>query len=132
MVNLDGMLKEKKSALRELQEDIRALERVKHMSPNGTEGSLPAETNASVSFLEIRQKRTQKEAIDYIANQENGRVKVNVVKDLLIKAGKIKGNPRYAYGHIYNMLKNDDSYEPLGDGVFSKKGHDGLYEQGKR
>ena len=122
MIDIAGMLAEKKAVLRELQEDVRALERVKRMSPNGVQSSLPIESNASTVLLsEMQKKRTQKEAIDYYADQSDGRVKVNDLKQLLIKAGFIKGKHQYAYGHIYAMLKNDDRYEHLGNGAFQRQ-----------
>ena len=46
---------------------------------------------------------------------------VNDAKAMLIRAGFIKGQPKYAYGHLYNLLANDDRYDAVGDGVFEKK-----------
>ena len=114
-MDIATMLTEKKTALRELQEDIRALERVQHMSSNGV-----AE-QGNVDLMELQKRRTQKEALDYIASCNRGRVVVNDAKAMLIRAGFIKGQPKYAYGHIYNLLANDARYDAVGDGVFEKK-----------
>ncbi len=122
------MLAEKKaeargweSRLGTLQEDIRAIERVLGMYPNGTaETSVPSPT-VQVTASELRNGHTHKEAVDYIADKHGGRVKVGEAKHLLIEAGLVTGNPKYVYGHIYNMLKNDERYEPVGKGEFQKK-----------
>ena len=115
-MEIAAMLTEKKTTLRELQEDIRALERVQHMSSNG----IAKEGN--VDLMELQKRRTQKEALDYIADCNSGRVVVNDAKAILIRAGFVKGQPKYAYGHLYNMLKNDERYEAMGVGTFRKKG----------
>ena len=114
-MDIAAMLIEKKMELRELQEDIRALERVQHMSSNGV-----AE-QGNVDLTELQKRRTQKEALDYIADQNNSRVKINDAKAMLIRTGFIKGQPKHAYGHLYNLLANDDKYDAVGDGVFEKK-----------
>ena len=124
-MDFNGMLAEKRAALHELQEDISALERVQRMSANGlldghhTNGDLP----------ELRKMLTQKDAMDYIADQNDGIVKVNEVKKLLLQTGFIKGKPKYAYGHLYNILKNDERYEAMGVGTFRKKGFEAAEER---
>ena len=105
----------------ELREDIRAIKRVLGMYPNGAVETKALAANVQVSASELRGKRTQMEALDYIAEKHSGRIKVNIAKQLLIGAGLTKGNPKYVYGHIYNMLKGDERYEPIGDGEFQKK-----------
>ena len=114
-MDIATMLTEKKTALRELQEDIRALERVQDMSLNG------GAEQGSIDLAALQKRRTQKEALDYIADQNNGRVKINDAKALLIRIGFIKGQPKHAYGHLYNLLANDDRYDAVGNGVFEKK-----------
>ena len=46
---------------------------------------------------------------------------VNDAKAMLIRAGFVKGHPKYAYGHLYNILANDARYDAVGNGVFEKK-----------
>ena len=122
MVDVAELLKKKTAAMRELQEDIHALERVQRMSPNGTQRALPIEEAVtSISLAELREERTQQDALDFIADRNGGYLKVKEVKKLMIDAGFIHGNPRYAYGHIYALLKNNERYDQLGKGAFQKK-----------
>ena len=128
-MDFDGMLAEKRVTLHELQEDIRALERVQRMSANGVyvvEAATPspsvpgAATLLPLSLSEVRKMRTQKEALGYIADQNNGLVKVKEAKELLISSGHIKGQPKHAYVHLYNILKDDPHYVRSGKGEFRK------------
>ena len=119
-MEIDRILAEKKAAMLELQEDIRALERVQRMIGNGVRCQAVLEYN--IDLAELRKQRTQKEAMDYIANKHDGVVKVNEAKELLLEAGFIKGDPKYAYGHLFRILREDDEgYESIGNGSFKKR-----------
>ena len=126
--DLQTMLAQKRSGLEDLkskigalEEDVHAIERVLRMIPNGAMDSKTLGTTIKVTATELRGVPTQKAALDYISDKQGGRIKVNVAKQLLIEAGFVKGNPKYAYGHIYNMLKADERYESIGEGEFQKK-----------
>ena len=109
--------------LSNLAEDIGAIERVLSMVPNGTMDSKALSPTVQMTTSELRTKRTQKDALDSIADKDGGRIKVGIAKQLLIEAGFVKGNPKNVYGHIYNLLKNDNRYEPVrkGTGEFRKR-----------
>ena len=78
---------------------------------------------SDLSMSHLRRLRTQMNGLDYIAERNDGYIKVNVAKGLLIEAGLTKGQPKYVYGHIYNMLKDSDRYEKSGEGEFRRKQH---------
>ncbi len=120
MSDVASLLAKKQAELRELQEDIQALERVNRMFPNGGHDSDAVANTIHINLSELRAKRTHKEAVDYIADLNGGRVKAIVAKDALIRAGLVKGKHQYVYGHIYSMLKNDDRYEAIGNAEFQK------------
>ena len=75
----------------------------------------------ALDLLVLRKMRNQKEALSYIADQNDGVLRIAEAKQALIKAGLIRGQPKYAYGHIHNMLKNDDGYDQVDPGVFLKR-----------
>lgn len=108
------------SKVNDLQEDIGAIERVLSMYPNGTKTTQAPSSTVQVTASELRGKDTYKQVLDYIAEKSGGRIKTNVAKRLLIEAGLTRGNPKYVYGHIYNMLKADERYEAIGKGEFQK------------
>ena len=131
MIDVRGLLAQQKARWQELQqdigaleEDIRALEHTvsvnQRLRPKG--GDAPKmNTATSIDLAQLREQRTQKDALYLIARQNKGRVKVKDAVPLLIKAGKVKGEAKHAYRHLYGILVDDERYDPMGGAVFQLK-----------
>ena len=124
LYDIHTLLKEKKAAVKAIQDEIQILEQAMRMFPNDAQPALMDPAPSTINMTQLRAQRTQKEALSYIADQSNGYVKANDAKALLRKAGFCKGKPAYIYGHLYALLKGDDRYEQLGDGIFRKFDND--------
>ncbi len=110
--------------VKSLRDDIAAVERT--LGLYQTDKPVESENQESLTRISIRELRrlgTQKKALDYIAGQNDGCIKVSEAKQLLIEAGLIKGQHKYAYGHIYNMLNQDERYIKIGEGKFIRQQH---------
>ena len=118
LYDIPTLLKEKKAAIKALQDEMQILEQAMRMFPNDAQPALMDPAPSTINMAQLRAQRTQKEALSYIADQNKGYVKVNDAKVLLQKAGFCKGAPKYIYGHLYTLLKDDDRYEQMGDGIF--------------
>lgn len=57
---------------------------------------------------------TQPEALIRIAQEQGGVLQTALAKAILLDAGLIRGNPKNALGHVFQLLKNPDRFEKFG------------------
>lgn len=61
---------------------------------------------------------TQTEALVYIAENNNGMLRVTDARDIFVEARLARGKPRNVPGHIHHLLRNSDRFEYVEPGVF--------------
>jgi hypothetical protein len=92
----------------------------------GPDRSSPAAVQMDDLDLIKRLKNlTQPEALVEIATQRGGLIRTAEAKDLMIRAGNIKGNPKNAYNHVFQLMKDEDRlarwhvrFEKEGAGIY--------------
>ena len=131
MIDVLGLLAQQKARLQEwqqgiraLEEDVRALEHTVSLNQRlrPKRGGVPTMNTATpIDLAQLREQRTQKDALYFIARQNKGHVKVKDAVPLMIQAGKVKGESKHAYRHLYGILANDERYTPMGEALFQLK-----------
>lgn len=61
---------------------------------------------------------TQRQALVRIAQDNGGVIRTTDVRDIFIRVGLAKGNPRNVNGHVHHILTQSDSFERVSPGTF--------------
>lgn len=84
-----------------------------------------AATDVSLELIKRLKGLSQPEALIEIAQYHNGILKTAEAKQILIKAGLVKGNPKNVLSHLYSLLRSperfqnfDSRLEKVSPGVF--------------
>ena len=137
MIDVLGLLEEKKASVQAWQEEIQSLlscieqaqveigslehvQRIHESCRPTDDDALRTDTTPSL-IEQVQAQPNQKEAMLVIARQNNGLVKVKEAAPLMVKAGQVTGNPKHAYGHMYELVDEDERYEKVGPAKYQLK-----------
>lgn len=70
---------------------------------------------------DLRDIGGQMKALDYMADKNNGHIKVNFAKRLFIEAGLSKAKVENLYSQIYALMNDSPHYELFEPGEFKRK-----------
>jgi hypothetical protein len=104
--------------LDELDGEIAALETTLKIA-GGTNTNARAGRRLSISPNQLGARaHTLKEALEYMASQNDGIVHYAEARNAVMAAGLSRGKPRNVASHLYRMMRDDEDWEYVSPGTF--------------
>jgi predicted nuclease with TOPRIM domain len=100
--------------LAEVRKNLEALRTAKAFLKGESRETEPIST---ISPKELHNK-TQLEALEYIAQHSDNRLRISVAKTLMSKAGLMRGNKKNFYNILYTIIKRSERYRHIAPGEY--------------
>jgi hypothetical protein len=100
--------------LAEVRKNLEALRTAKAFLKGESRETEPVST---ISSRELHGK-TQLEALEYIARHSENRLRISVAKNLMSKAGLMKGNKKNFYNILYTIINRSERYKRVAPGEY--------------
>jgi hypothetical protein len=103
--------------LNEVRKNLDAAKTTRSLLRQGETRERDVESTSSVLIRELVGK-TQLEAMEYIARKNENRLRISTAKNLLVKAGLMKGNKKNFYNILYTILTRSGRYKRIAPGEY--------------